>query len=79
MKFTSLIPMLRTGNMKESIDFYVNILGFICENYSDEWGWASLTKDNVTIMLSKDKARLCYPVENFEYGMREFAVYDNNG
>lgn len=27
----------------------------------------------------KDKARICYPVENFEYGMREFALYDNNG
>lgn len=27
----------------------------------------------------KDKANICYPVENFEYGMREFAIYDNNG
>lgn len=27
----------------------------------------------------KDAARVCYPVENFRYGMREFAVYDNNG
>lgn len=27
----------------------------------------------------KDKCRLCYPINDFEYGMREFAVYDNNG
>ena len=27
----------------------------------------------------KDKTRICYPIENFEYGMREFGVYDNNG
>jgi hypothetical protein len=27
----------------------------------------------------KDKARICYELEEFEYGMREFAVYDNNG
>lgn len=27
----------------------------------------------------KDKADICYPLENFEYGMREFALYDNNG
>ena len=27
----------------------------------------------------KDKARICYDIENFEYGMREFAIYDNNG
>lgn len=27
----------------------------------------------------KDKARILYPIENFNYGMREFALYDNNG
>ena len=27
----------------------------------------------------KDMTRVCYEIENFEYGMREFAVYDNNG
>ena len=27
----------------------------------------------------KDKTKICYPIENFEYGMRGFAIYDNNG
>jgi len=27
----------------------------------------------------KDEARVCYPIEDFPYGMREFAIYDNNG
>ncbi|MEZ5012730.1 MAG: VOC family protein [Chitinophagales bacterium] len=27
----------------------------------------------------KDKVQICYPVEEFEWGMREFAIYDNNG
>ena len=27
----------------------------------------------------KDEARVCYPIETFAYGMREFAIYDNNG
>jgi uncharacterized glyoxalase superfamily protein PhnB len=27
----------------------------------------------------KDKAPVVYPIENFHYGMREFAVRDNNG
>ena len=27
----------------------------------------------------KDNARICYPIETFKWGMREFAVYDNNG
>lgn len=37
--------------------------------------------DNIDSLwvLIKDKLKICYPIENFEYGMREFAVYDNNG
>ncbi|MGH7613983.1 MAG: bleomycin resistance protein [Gemmatimonadales bacterium] len=27
----------------------------------------------------KDQARVAYPIETFEYRMREFAIYDNNG
>lgn len=27
----------------------------------------------------KDKARILYPIETFDYGMREFAILDNNG
>jgi uncharacterized glyoxalase superfamily protein PhnB len=27
----------------------------------------------------KDQSRVCYPIETFPYGMREFAIYDNNG
>ncbi len=27
----------------------------------------------------KDKMKICYALENFDYGMREFGVYDNNG
>jgi uncharacterized glyoxalase superfamily protein PhnB len=27
----------------------------------------------------RDRARICYTPETFAYGMREFAVYDNNG
>ncbi len=30
-------------------------------------------------MSLKDRVRVCYPIEDFEYGMREFAIYDNNG
>src|ERR1700683_3007512 len=27
----------------------------------------------------KDRARICYSIETFSYGMREFGIYDNNG
>jgi uncharacterized glyoxalase superfamily protein PhnB len=29
--------------------------------------------------LVKDRAKICYPIDTFSYGMREFAIYDNNG
>lgn len=27
----------------------------------------------------KNHTKVCYEIENFDYGMREFAIYDNNG
>ena len=27
----------------------------------------------------KELTLICYPIENFDYGMREFAIFDNNG
>ena len=102
--------MLWTDDLRGSVDFYVGTLGFTFVEVNEEWGWASLCKDDVGIMLSKpnahtqydrigftgsfyfytedidslwgklkDKARVCYGIEDFFYGMREFAVYDNNG
>jgi uncharacterized glyoxalase superfamily protein PhnB len=110
MRLHELTPMLRTTDLEGSIEFYTTVLGFECEGSSAEWGWASVRRDNVTIMFAlpsehepfagpcftgslyinpddvdalweqvKDKARVCYPIETFDYGMREFAIYDNNG
>lgn len=110
MKLHSLRPMLRTAQLPETIAFYTEILGFVLDTYEEEWGWASLSKDEVEIMLSlpnehipfdkpiftgsfyfntdavdewwerlKDRTNICYEIETFDYGMREFAIYDNNG
>src|SRR5579862_6891149 len=103
MKLTGLRPMLWTKDLHETVDFYTNILHFKCESVNENWGWASLVKDNVGIMLAlpnehtpfekpnftgsfyintddidavweelKDKTKICYPIEDFEYRMREF-------
>ena len=29
--------------------------------------------------LLKDNIKICYEIEDFEYRMRKFAIYDNNG
>lgn len=109
-RFSDLKPMFRTDNLKGSIDFYSEVLGFSCTGKSDDDGWALLERDGVAIMLSglsehegdtksvfsgslyitcravdhvwttvKNRAKICYPIENFPYGMREFGIYDNNG
>ncbi len=110
MQLQKLVPMLYTNDLKGTIDFYVQTLGFTCASYNIDWGWASLILNNVEIMLSlpnehlpfekpsftgsfyftvtdvdnlwnklKDESKIGYPLESFEYGMREFAIYDNNG
>lgn len=110
MKITGLRPMMSTEDLTGTIDFYVNVLGFTAVEVNEEWGWATVSIDDVAIMLArpnehtfyekigftgsfyfntddvdalweklKDKAKVCYGIEDFYYGMREFAVYDNNG
>ena len=110
MTFRSLTPLLRTKDIKGTIDFYTRLLGFTCESSSEEWGWASLSKDGIELMVAtqneqmpfeeamftgsfyfnverinelwqqlEHQARICYPLETFEYGMTEFAIFDNNG
>lgn len=110
MKINSLRPMLWTENLHETVDFYVKILDFTCGELNEDWGWATLWKDDIAIMLAKpnehtkydkigftgsfyfnvdevdalwnelkDRAKVCYELETFEWGMREFAIYDNNG
>lgn len=99
-----------TEELDATIAFYTEVLGFTCNEQNDEWGWASLSCDDVHIMLArpnqhtpydkigftgsfyfttddvenlwinlKDKAKVCYDIETFPWGMREFAIYDNNG
>lgn len=109
MKLLGLSPMLWTKHLALTVGFYTNILKFKCDEMNEEWGWASLSRDNVQVMLAvpkqhpefkaaqftgslyiqtddieklwkelKDKVEIVYPIDNFEHGMREFAIYDNN-
>jgi uncharacterized glyoxalase superfamily protein PhnB len=102
--------MMWTEDLDTTIGFYTDTLGFTCREKNEDWGWASLGRDDVWIMLArpnehaaydkigftgsfyfttddvetlwadlKSKAKVCYDIETFPWGMREFAVYDNNG
>jgi catechol 2,3-dioxygenase-like lactoylglutathione lyase family enzyme len=110
MKIINLRPMLWTEDLDGTVGFYTETLGFTADEENGEWGWASLSLDDVSLMLArpnahtpydkigftgsfyfntddvdalwaklKDTTSVCYAIENFAYGMREFAIYDNNG
>src|SRR5690242_14467587 len=105
-----LTPILRTHKLRETVDWYVNVLGFINTDFVPDHGYARVQLDGIDIMLAtpnehmpfdepnftgsfyistdnvdacweklKDKCLVCYGIETFDYGMREFAVYDING
>jgi len=108
MKFQSLMPILRTHNLQQSMAFYCDRLGFKCTQKTDDW--AFVERDGITLMLAlpnahepfdrpaftgslyfnvddvddlcrnlKDTSEIVYPMEDFDYGMREFAIRDSNG
>lgn len=110
LKVNKITPVIYTIDIQGTIEFYVNQLGFKCEGFDIEIGWARVEFDNADLMISlpnsqlpyqkpiftgsfyfnmenvdlfwqriKDNVRICYPIENFEYGMREFGIFDNNG
>ncbi|MFZ1684200.1 MAG: VOC family protein [Candidatus Zixiibacteriota bacterium] len=106
----SLSPMLYTRELKETVDFYVTVLGFVCHEFREDWGWAVVEREGIHIMFARpnehipfdkplftgsfyiysdnvdqlwhqlhEKTSICYPIQDFFYNMREFAIYDNNG
>ena len=60
IKMNYLRPMLWTNQLIESVDFYVNVLGFTCEEFNEEWQWASLINEGVSIMLAKPNEHMVF-------------------
>ena len=110
MRLSSIRPMLWVDDVKATMNYYTNVLGFNHGDNLENWGWGFVFKDDVEFMftrpgerfpyngmqfsgslylntdnvdewwnLLKDKADIFYPIENFEYNMREFAIKDCNG
>ncbi len=110
MQYKNLRPMLWTRQFQETLTFYTQVLGFSCGERNDEWGWASIHRDGVDLMIAyppeqtpfehphftgsfyiqtdevdalwtklKNKVKIVYDIGTFEWDMREFGIYDNNG
>ncbi len=51
--FKNMRTILWTEKLEETIHFYTQSLGFVCDEKNDNWGLASVHKERVAIMLSK--------------------------
>jgi len=112
-RIRGITPIIEVLDLKESIEFYSQKLGFELEGVYPETGdpcWASLAHGDTHLMMSirnarspaenpiftgtfyfypddvdaawealKDAVEVEYPIETFEYGMREFGIRDCNG
>ena len=56
MGLQEITPMLRTKNLKNSVEFYTALLGFQCEAFNEEWGWASVKQNNLSIRFASPNA-----------------------
>ena len=67
---------------KDGIQFFVSLpnehTGFVKAGFTGSFYFKTSNVDEIWDKL-KDLAKICYPIEDFDYGMREFAIYDNNG
>lgn len=110
MNLTNIRPMFWVEDVKATMSYYVNVLGFTHGRHLENWAWGFVYKDNVEFMFTKpgehfpykgmefsgsfylntdnvdawweflkEKAEIFFPIENFEYNMREFAIKDCNG
>src|SRR4026207_1298874 len=52
MKLQELTPLLRTNDLKGSIEFYTTVLGFECDGSSEELGWAWWRRDSVAMIFA---------------------------
>ena len=67
----SLTPMLETHDLPATLRFYTEVLSFNVDAYEEEWGWASLSKDHISIMFSRPNPHRNLPFSHYE----RFVVY----
>jgi uncharacterized glyoxalase superfamily protein PhnB len=113
MKTHGLVPMLETANLRQTVAFYTEFLGFECRGqYPNEENpcWVNLWNRDTEIAFSqpnehqdfndsrltgsiylyveniddvwqelKERVEIVYPLEDMDYGMREFGIKDCNG
>ena len=52
MRLRSLVPMLQSGDLQRTIDWYQSVLGFRCTGREE--GWCRLERDGVTLTFMRN-------------------------
>lgn len=60
MKLLALRPILWVNDVRATIDWYVNTLGFTETAYREDLQWGEVTKDCVVFMFSKPNEHVSY-------------------
>lgn len=65
LKFNSLIPVIWSDQFDETLAFYTQMLDFMIVARNDEWGWATLIKDRVEIMVARPNQHATFKIPGF--------------
>ncbi|MGJ1436490.1 VOC family protein [Sphingobacterium siyangense] len=70
--------LLQSGTIEIMFSHPVESIAFETAQFTGSLYFNIADVDNLWESL-KDNVKICYEIETFEWGMREFAIYDNNG
>lgn len=58
MNLNKLTPLLYTSPLKETTDWYVNVLGFACSDFVPAYGFARVLLNGTDIMVAEAKLHI---------------------
>lgn len=65
MNLNKLTPLLYTAHLKETVDWYVNELGFTCTDFVPQWVFARVQLHGVDIMLALPNEHITFKEPHF--------------
>ena len=82
MKIQSIVPMLATGEIEESIRFYRDVLGFELRDKFESGGrlwWCEIARDGRSIMLTQHEVDVHAPGARSGFAQTSINVYLSEG
>lgn len=65
MKLLEMRPMIWVDDVKFTINYYKNVLGFTETNFEESWQWGWVRREGIEIMFAKPNEHTPYNGSNF--------------